>query len=141
MKIKAIFGCAFLVVLTGGIANADDTSALIQLDKNWGSAQGSALLESLLADDIVSLDADGISGKAQMVEAAENDDSAPEPYVAGDFKVNFLSDDVAVMIHSAADHWSMHVWKKQNGKWQVAATATVPTAPSEARPPSPPVIG
>lgn len=51
------------------------------------------------------------------------------PYDAGDYKVDFLSDDVAVMVHSVAGpepHWSMHVWQRQAGKWKAVATATVP---------------
>jgi hypothetical protein len=40
-----------------------------------------------------------------------------------------LSDDIAVMTHHAGDpdpHWSMHVWQKKDGGWQVVASATVP---------------
>lgn len=127
MRTRTIAGCAFLLVATGTVANADDTDALIALDKEWGAAQGTETLERLISADIVTLSGDGVTGKAQMIEAAANDDSDPEPYVAGDFKVNFLSSDTAVMVHSAGDHWSMHVWQKQDGKWQVAATASVPT--------------
>ena len=115
--------------MTGALANADDSDALIQLDKEWGESQGAETLENLLADDIVALGAEGMAGKAQMVEDAASADPASGPYVAGDYQVNFLSEDIAVMVHSAGDpdpHWSMHVWQKQDGKWQVAATATVP---------------
>ena len=132
MKIITILGCAFCLIMTGTIANAGDTDALIQLDKEWGESQGTETLELLLADDIVALGVDGIVGKAQMIEAAASYDSAPEPYVyvSGDYKVNFLSKDIAVMVHSAGDpepHLSLHVWQKHDGKWQVAASATVPT--------------
>ncbi len=130
MKLITILGGAFCLIMTGTIANADDTDALIQLDKEWGEYQGTETLELLLADDIVALGVDGIAGKAQMIEAAANDDSAPVPYVSGDYKVNFLSKDIAVMVHSAGDpepHLSLHVWQKHDGKWQVAASAMVPT--------------
>ena len=130
MKIISILGCAFCLIMTGTIANAGDTDALIQLDKEWGESQGTETLELLLADDIVALGVDGIVGKAQMIEAAAGDDSAPVPYVSGDYKVNFLSKDIAVMVHSAGDpepHLSLHVWQKHDGKWQIAASATVPT--------------
>jgi len=129
MKIRMRIGCVICLIMTGALANADDSDALIQLDKEWGESQGAETLENLLADDIVALGAEGMAGKAQMVEAAASADPASGPYVAGDYQVNFLSEDIAVMVHSAGDpdpHWSMHVWQKQDGKWQVAATATVP---------------
>ena len=129
MKIRMRIGCVICLIMTGALANADDSDALIQLDKEWGESQGAETLEIVLADDIVALGAEGMTGKAQMVEAAASADPASGPYVAGDYKVNFLSEDIAVMVHSAGDpdpHWSMHVWQKQDGKWQVAATATVP---------------
>ncbi len=83
----------------------------------------------MLADNVVALGLEGVAGKAQMLEAAASDDAPTGPYVAGDYEVRFLSEDVAVMVHSAGEpdpHWSMHVWQKQDGKWKVAATATVP---------------
>ncbi len=129
MKIRMRIGCVFCLIMTGALANADDSDALIQLDKAWGESQGAETLEIVLADDIVALGAEGMAGKAQMVEAAASADPASGPYVAGDYKVNFLSEDIAVMVHSAGDpdpHWSMHVWQKQDGKWQIAATASVP---------------
>ena len=129
MKIKMRIVCVICLIMTGALANADDSDALIQLDKEWGESQGAETLEIVLADDIVALGAEGMAGKAQMVEAAASADPASAPYVAGDYKVNFLSEDIALMVHSAGGpdpHWSMHVWQKQDGKWQVAATATVP---------------
>jgi hypothetical protein len=129
MKIKTIVACIFCLLMAGTMANADESDALVQLDKEWGEAEGPAVLEALLADDILALDLEGVGSKAQMLEAAANDDAATGQYVAGDYDVRFLSKDVAVMIHSAGEpdpHWSMHVWQKRDGKWQVAATATVP---------------
>lgn len=132
MKLQMIIACVFCLVITGSAANADETDALIQLDKDWGSSLGPEALESLLDDDILTLGAEGLTGKAQMLEVAADDasdDDAAGPYVAGDYKVRFLSDDVAVMVHSTGGdepHWSMHVWHKQDGNWQVAATAGVP---------------
>jgi hypothetical protein len=129
MKIKTIVACAFCLLMAGTIANADESDALVQLDKEWGEAEGPEALEALLADDILALGLEGVGSKAQILEAAASDDAATGPYVAGDYDVRFLSKDVAVMIHSAGEpdpHWSMHVWHKRDGKWQVAATATVP---------------
>ena len=129
MKLRTIVGCVFCLVMAGTAANAGDSDSLIQLDKEWGESQGSEALEALLADNIVALGLEGVAGKAEMLEAAASDDAPTGPYVAGDYDVRFLSEDVAVMIHTASEpdpHWSMHVWQKQDGKWQVAATASVP---------------
>ena len=129
MNMKTMIACVFCLLMAGTMANADDSDALVQLDKEWGEAEGPEALEALLADDILALDLEGVGSKAQMLEAAASDDAPTGPYVAGDYDVRFLSKDVAVMIHSAGEpdpHWSMHVWQKRDGKWQVAATATVP---------------
>ncbi len=129
MNIKTILGCVICLIMAGTAANADESDALVQLDKEWGEADGPEAIEPLLADNIVVIGLEGVGSKAQMLEAAESDDAPTGPYVAGDYDVRFLSEDVAVMIHSAGEpdpHWSMHVWQKRDGKWQVAATATVP---------------
>jgi len=115
--------------MTGAVANADESDTLVQLDKKWGEAQGPEAMEALIADNIVTLGSEGSIGKAQMLEAAASDDAPTGPYTAGDYDVRFLSEDIAVMVHSAGEpdpHWSMHVWQKRDGKWQVAASATVP---------------
>jgi hypothetical protein len=108
-------------VFAGG---ADD---LIALDKAWGSAGGAADVEAMLSADLIAVDGEGLSGKAEQLEAMAE---APDgPYVAGDYKVNFIDGDTAVMVHSAGSgktaHWSMHVWQKTGGHWQVMATASV----------------
>ena len=129
MNLKTIFACVFCLVMAGNIANADESDILIQLDKEWGESEGPAFLESLLDDNIVALDSEGVVGKAQMLEDAASEDAPTGPYVAGDYDVRFLNENVAVMVHSAggADpHRSMHVWQKSDGKWQVVASATVP---------------
>ncbi len=129
MNIKTIVACVFCLIMAGNIANADESDILIQLDKEWGESEGPAFLESLLDDNIVALDSGGVVGKAQMLEDAASEDAPTGPYVAGDYDVRFLSEDVAVMVHSASEpdpHRSMHVWQKHDGKWQVVASATVP---------------
>ena len=129
MNMTTILGCLVCLTMAGAVANADESDALVMLDKEWGQAESAAAVESLLADDLVALDSDGVGDKAQILEAADSDDAPTGPYVAGDYDVRFLSEDVAVMVHSAGEpnpHWSMHVWQKRDGKWQVAATATVP---------------
>jgi len=129
MNIKTILGCVICLIMAGTAANADESDALVQLDKEWGEAarQGPEAVELLLADNIVALGLAGVRGKAQILEAAE--DAPTGPYIAGDYDVRFLSEDVAVMIHSTGEpgpHWSMHVWQKRDGKWQVVASANVP---------------
>ena len=129
MNLRTIVACVFCLVMTGSVANADESDTLIQLDKDWGEAQGPEAIKALIADDIVTLGSEGMVGKAQMLEAAASDDAPAGPYTAGDYDVRFLSEDIAVMVHSAGEpepHWSMHVWQKRDGKWQVAATASVP---------------
>ena len=129
MNIRTILGCVFCLIMAGTVANADESDALVQLDKEWGEADGPDAAEPFLADNIVALGLEGVQGKAQMLEAVESDDAPTGPYVAGDYDVRFLSEDVAVMVHSVGEpdpHWSMHVWQKRDGKWQVVATATVP---------------
>ena len=99
------------------------------MDKAWGMAQSPAEVKSLLTSNFIAVDEDGVSGKAELLEAMASDDSAAEPYVAGDYKVEFLDANTAVMVHSVDsgddDHWSLHVWRKDDGKWQVAATASI----------------
>lgn len=129
MKIRTTVGFVICMMITGGLASADETETLVKLDKDWGGAEGTSALESLLAEDILAVDANGISGKAQMLADAESATAQTGPYIAGDYEVRFLGEDVAVMVHSASEpdpHWSMHVWQKQDGQWQVAATASVP---------------
>ena len=106
---------------------AGGAEELIALDKAWGSARGAAEVEAMLSADLIAVDGEGLSGKAEQLEAMAE---APDgPYVAGDYKVNFIDDDTAVMVHSAGSgenaHWSMHVWQKTGGHWQVVATASV----------------
>ena len=129
MNVRTIIVSAICLVMTGTVANAGESDTLVQLDKKWGEAQGSEAMEALIADNIVTLGSEGVIGKAQMLEAAASDDAPSGPYTAGDYDVRFLSEDIAVMVHSAGEpdpHWSMHVWQKRDGKWQVAASATVP---------------
>jgi len=129
MRIKTIVGVFVGVIIFSTAALADDTDTLISLDKQWGESEGSDALEPLLLDSVMTVDVGGLGDKDAMLEAADNAEPSTEPYMAGDYKVQFLSDDVAVMVHSTAPpeaHWSLHVWQKVNGEWRVAATASVP---------------
>ena len=128
MNVRTTIVSAICLIMTGAVANADESDTLVQLDKEWGEAQGPEAMEPLIADNIMTVGAEGLIGKAQMLEAAASADAPTGPYTAGDYDVRFLSEDIAVMVHSAGNpdpHWSMHVWQKRDGKWQVAASATV----------------
>ena len=110
-------------------ADADESGALIKLDKAWGMAQKPGEVKPMLTSDFIAVDEDGVSGKADLLKAMSSDDPPTGPYVAGDYQVKFLDSNTAVMVHSAGSgddaHWSLHVWQKNGGKWQVAATASI----------------
>ena len=129
MKLKTIIACVFCLAMAGTTANADDTEGLIKLDGAWGSGLDADALAALLDDNILNVTGAGMLSKAEMLKANATDEAPEGPYVAGDYQVRFLGHDTAVMVHSTgADepHWSMHVWHKQDGNWQIVATAGVP---------------
>lgn len=131
MRTIKMLSLATVLLFSAGLAVADDTDTLIQLDKKWGESEGADALAPMLLDDIIAVSADGPGDKGAMLEQADSAEPATGPYAAGDYKVQFLTDDIAVMVHSmpAPDaHWSMHVWQKVDGTWRVAATAAVPVA-------------
>lgn len=111
----------------------DDTGALIALDKQWGESgvKGeTTVARKLLADKVVSVTAAGVRGKA-----GELADMKPEPagarYEPTDYKVTFINPDTAIMTHGtkgADAHYSLHVWSRKGGTWQIVATSTTPMA-------------
>ena len=129
MKTTIVSGLFAGLLTFAALANADDTAALIELDKQWGESQGAEELSPFLLDNLIQISVDGLGDKASMLDEADNAEPASGPYAAGDYEVRFLSDDIAVMVHSTAApeaHWSMHVWQKVDGKWKVAASAGIP---------------
>ena len=114
-------------------ASADDKDALITLDKQWGEAVGKGdktAAAKFIADNSVSVDDKGMKNKQQQI-----DDIKPAPasekYEAVDYKVTFINPDTAIMTHStkgADAHYSLHVWSRKGGTWQVIATSTTPAA-------------
>ena len=131
MRTTKILSLATILLLSAGFASAGDAEKLIELDKKWGESEGADALAPMLLDEIVAVGADGIGDKEAMLEEADDAEPATGPYEAGDYKVRFLTEDIAVMVHSTPmpePHWSMHVWQKVDGKWRVAATAAVPVA-------------
>ena len=117
----------------GASASADDKADLIALDKAWGAAgmKGDAgAVGKLLADSLVSVSADGVTDKKGELAASEPAPAGAQ-YEPTDYTVTFLDKDTAVMTHGtkgAEAHYSMHVWSRKNGQWQVVATSSTPVA-------------
>jgi hypothetical protein len=127
MRALALVAGALLV---GTVTLADDESDLVALDKEWGEATAPEALEGLLSDDIISIAAEGVVGKAEMLEEAATTPPSG-PYMAGNYRTKFLGEDIAVMVHNTSgddEHWSLHVWQRIDGNWLVMATATVPVS-------------
>ena len=115
----------------GAIASADDKADLIERDKAWGAAgtKGDAeAVAKILADNLVSVSNKGVTDKKGEL-AANEPAPAGTRYEPTDFTVTFLDKDTAVMTHGtkgADAHYSMHVWSRKSGQWQVVATSTTP---------------
>ena len=131
---RTIFVLATLLVMfTATAYAADDTDALIALDKQWGESAvkgDSTVSAKLLADKVVSVTESGVRGKQ-----GELADMKPAPagtrYEPTDYKVTFINPDTAIMTHGtkgADAHYSLHVWSRKSGTWQVIATSTTPAA-------------
>jgi ketosteroid isomerase-like protein len=115
----------------GATASADDTADLIAQDMAWGAAgtKGDTnAAAKLLADNLVSVSAQGVTDKKGELAASE-----PAPagtrYEPTDYKVMFLDNETAIMTHGtkgAEAHYSLHVWSKKGGQWKVVATSTTP---------------
>jgi hypothetical protein len=125
-----------LLLIFAANAEANDTDALIALDKQWGESttKGDTSTGSkLLADAAVSVDQDGVQGK-QAVLAATKAAPAGTRYEPTDYKVTFINPDLAIMTHGTKGedaHYSLHVWSRKGGSWQIVATSTTPVAKSE----------
>jgi len=131
MKGFLVTGATILVMFGAAAYAADDTDALIALDKQWGESavKGDTTVSAkLLADKVVSVTETGVRGKQ-----AELADMKPEPagtrYEPTDYKVTFINPDTAIMTHGTKGtdaHYSLHVWSRKGGKWQIIATSTTP---------------
>lgn len=129
---RPLITLATLLVMFAATANAaDDTDALIALDKQWGESgikADTTVATKLLADKVLSVTASGVRGKQSEIAAMK-----PEPagtrYDPTDYKVMFINPDTAIMTHGtkgADAHYSLHVWSRKGGTWQVIATSTTP---------------
>ena len=131
MKTILVTVATSLVMFAAAARAADDTEALIALDKQWGESAvkgDKTVSEKLLADKVVSVDENGVMGKEAMLAGLK---AAPAGtrYEPTSFKVTFLNPDTAIMTHGtkgADAHYSLHVWSRKGGTWQVIATSTTP---------------
>jgi hypothetical protein len=128
MKSVLVTVATFLVMFAAAARAADDTEALIALDKQWGESVitgDKTVSAKLLADKIVSVDQNGVMGKQEMLA-----DIKPAPagtrYEPTGYKVTFMNPDTAIMTHGtkgADTHYSLHVWSRKGGTWQIIATS------------------
>ena len=128
MKSILVTVATFLVTFAATAYAADDTEALIALDKQWGESVvkgDTTVSEKLLADKVVSVDENGVIGK-QVMLARVKPAPAGTRYEPTDYKVTFMNPDTAIMTHStkgADHHYSLHVWSRKGGAWQIVATS------------------
>jgi len=131
-RMSCIVSTAVLLAVAATVS-ADDTADLIAIDKEWGASgmKGDTnAVAKILADGLVSVSENGVTDKKG--ELANNEPApAGAKYEPTDYKVTFLNADTALMTHGTKGdeaHYSMHVWSRKGGKWQVVATATTPVA-------------
>jgi hypothetical protein len=121
---------------------ADVQKALIALDKEWGEAGGdSAKLDKIIGDNLLGIGAKGEAQDKQQLIASNkalSTDVQNGTYAADEYKFDMPSADVVVMTHRGTtkgmqngkevteSHRSLHVFQKQNGRWQVVANAQLP---------------
>jgi hypothetical protein len=128
---RTLVASAALLSLFATAAGAGDKEDLIALDKQWAETVMKAdrsAAEKILADQVVSVTEQGVGGRKEEL-ASYQAAPAGERYEATDYKVTFLNPDTAIMTHGTKGgdaHYSMHVWSRKGGKWQVVATSTTP---------------
>lgn len=128
---RILIASAAFLSLFATAASAGDKEDLIALDKQWAESVmkgDNFAAEKILADQIVSVTQEGVGGRKEEI-ASYQVAPAGTRYEATDYKVMFLNPDTAVMTHGTKGpdaHYSMHVWSRKGGKWQVIATSTTP---------------
>ena len=98
------------------------------MDKQWGMAGGPA---GYVSEDVIGIGPTGVVNFGNLVADAAANVNVGEEYVVSGYQVKFLSDDIAVMVHTAAGsdpHASLHVIQKQGDAWLVVATASAPSS-------------
>ena len=137
---------AVSVVMMAGMSAADSMQPpsqqvqqqLIALDKQWGETRAdTAALDRILSDKMLALGQKGeAQGKKEQIAASTATPSSD--YVADEHKFEMLTPDIVVMTHRGTSttteggkavkesHRSLHVFQRNNGNWQVVASAQVP---------------
>jgi len=128
MKRVLVTTATFLLMFASAARAADDTEALIALDKQWGESivkGDKTVSEKLLAEKVISVDENGVMGKQAVVA-----DIKPAPagtrYEPTGYKVTFMNPDTAIMTHATKGtdaHYSLHVWSRKGSTWQIVATS------------------
>lgn len=128
---RTLVASAALLTVFATAAGAGDKEELIALDKQWAETVmkgDKTAAEKILADQVVSVTEEGVGGRKEEL-AGYQAAPAGARYQATDYKVTFLTPDIAVMTHGTKGddaHYSMHVWSRKGGKWQVVATSSTP---------------
>jgi hypothetical protein len=147
MTLVIIIACALMgavVITQAKDVPADVQKALIALDKEWGEAGGDAAkLDKIIGDSVLAIGPKGeAQDKQQLIASnkAASTDVTNSTYTADEYKFDMPSSDVVVMTHRGTtkgmqngkevteSHRSLHVFQKQNGRWQVVANAQLPVA-------------
>ena len=127
MNITKIISISVFTLLSS-LSLADVSDDLIAMDKQWGMAGGPA---GYVSEDVIGIGPTGVVNFGNLVADAAANVNVGEEYVVSGYQVKFLSDDIAVMVHTAAGsdpHASLHVIQKQGDAWLVVATASAPAS-------------
>ncbi|MDG1829744.1 MAG: hypothetical protein P8H66_10990 [Luminiphilus sp.] len=127
MNITKIISIPVFTLLSSS-SLADVSDDLIAMDKQWGMAGGPA---GYVSEDVIGIGPTGVVNFGNLVADAAANANVGEEYVVSGYQVKFLSDDIAVMVHTAAGsdpHASLHVIQKQGDAWLVVATASAPAS-------------
>ena len=110
---------------------------LIALDKKWGETVDKAMLDKILADNMLSVGPKG-EGGGKKEQIATLVSTPTTGYVADEYKFDMLSPDIDVMTHRGTStsmeggkpvkesHRSLHVFQRIKDNWQVAASGVTP---------------
>jgi hypothetical protein len=110
---------------------------LIALDKKWGETVDKAMLDKLLADNMLSVGPKG-EGGGKKEQIATLLGTPTTGYVADEYKFEMLTPDIVVMTHRGTStsmeggkpvkesHRSLHVFQRIKDNWQVAASGATP---------------
>ncbi len=116
---------------------------VIELEKqSWEAIKTNnrSFLESLLTDDAIAVDGDGVAGKAQWMKNTFAPGCALKSYSTDDFKVVMFDKNTAIVTYKAnqdsacngkqapATVWVSSLYVKRGGKWLNSFFQLTPTA-------------